>query len=168
MNKILYTILLILLLFISCDGNKKVINNKTDYQRLTNETKHLFFEYLTDTINIRYMENGPIEERWFNKNNKWYSCVDSSLQMSLIDTVVIYEKLFNVKLKTVVKKINENEFVCEQHDISLEECEQQYPMASTRGALLTSIIYYDKEYRIKRVIYPTTKTYTFKNKENPN
>ena len=154
--------LLFIPLFFSCNKDKASILH------LTCNEDTLFIDYKKDIIKIRDNENGPVVEQWYYKNNKWYSCVDSSLQMSLIDTVVIYEKLFNVKLKTVVKKINENEFVCEQHDISLEECEQQYPMASTRGALLTSIIYYDKEYRIKRVIYPTIKTYTFKNKENPN
>lgn len=168
MNKLQYTILSMLLLFISCDGNKKVANNTSDFQRLINESEHEYFEYLTDIINIRYIENGPVEERWFYKNNEWYSCEDSSLQMSLKDTMAIYNNPFNVKLKTVVKEINDNEYVCAHYDISLEECERQYPTASTRGTHITSIFYYDKNYRIKRIIYPTMKIYTFRDSEKPN
>ena len=150
--------LLFIPLFFSCNKDKASILH------LTCNEDTLFIDYKKDIIKMRDNENGPVVEQWYYKNNEWYSCVDSSLQMSLKDTIIYYEEPMGVKYETVVKKINDNEYMCVYSDITLEECVGM-GNALENGERTLSIINYDKNYHINSMMKRTPNEYILQEDE---
>lgn len=160
MNNNNYTIfaLLLISLFFSCN------RDKANIQHFTCDEDTLFIEYKKDIINIRDNENGPVVDQWFLYNGEWYTCIDTTLCMSLKDTIIYKEEALGVKYVTEVKKINDNEYMCVYSDITLEECVGS-GNALVNGRRTLSIINYDKNYHINSMVKRTQNEYILQNDE---
>ena len=111
-------------------------------------------------------ENSKSKERYFLKENKYFSDEDSSVFLALKDTFFYtYNAFFKQIMMHRIRRIKNNVFVSELYDIScLNEIDENQKHINSTGSNqkesnLVSAFYYDMNYRIFRIERPYYATF---------
>ena len=166
MKNIIFLFLAQFLIFViaSCGIIKQDSYVKPDIKQFVNNIDKFYIEYKPDTVAIYVGDN--VDSKYYFKNGQWYDCneyygKEPLLKMTHKDTICYFKERYDwgSKYKMVFKKINNNEYVCETYDVTLMDCAKKYNSSYVSGAFLKSIVYYDNNYRITKIIVNTLDEY---------
>lgn len=155
MNRYLLIIILCLLCLLACE-NKADITKKCI---LTVNPTEIVFEYTDSTITFSGAIGSPA--KWILRDNQYFNEWDSSLVLTLKDTVVYYNSPSGEKYMNEFQKIGENSFRSISSEITYQECAKSMLRAPwNEGAIVLSVFYYDSTFQITKIAYRLPIEYT--------